>query len=87
MEGKRERPLIAGFIYRVDGRAGHVIPVSGRRGGWVFYHVNRDVHGTVFRGGVADIQPDVEGRLRIDGEATGLTLGDLELVSDGDVRA
>ena len=85
MEGKRERPLIAGFIYRIDGREGHVIPVSGRRGGWVFFRVNRDVHGTVFRGGLTDIQPDLEGRILLAGESTGLTLGDLILVSDGEV--
>ena len=85
MQGKRERPLIAGFIYRIDGCEGHVIPVTGRRGGWVFYRVYRDEHGTVFRGGVADIQPDSEGCIFIDGKATDLKTGDMILVSDGEV--
>ena len=85
MEGKRERPLIAGFIYRVDGREGYVIPVTGRRGGCVFYRVNRDVHGNVFRGGVAEIQPDPDGTICVDGEATGISLSDMILVSDGEL--
>ena len=87
MQGKRERPLIAGFIYRIDGHEGHVIPVTGRRGGWVFYRVNRDVHGTVFRGAVADVQPDSEGCILIDGKATDRTIGDMIIVSGGEVGA
>lgn len=84
MEGKRERPLIAGFIYEVDGYEQHVIPITGRRGGWVFYRVNRDVHGNVFRGGVATLQPDLEGLLLLDGVSTGRTLSDLRFVSEGE---
>lgn len=84
MEGRREHPLIAGFIYDVDGFEHPVIPVTGRRGGLVFYRVCRDVHGNVFRGGLAALQPDPDGALRLAGQPTGRTLADLRLVSEGE---
>jgi len=82
MQGKRERPLIPGFIYRIVGFDDCVIPVTARRGGLVFHRVLQDVHGKVFRGGRAPVQPDAEGRLCLDGEPTGRTLADLELTSE-----
>ena len=84
MQGKRERPLIAGFIYEVDGFDRPVIPITRRRGGWVFYCVNRDVHGNVFRGGVAPLQPDAAGDLLLEGVPIGRTLFDLRFVAEGD---
>ena len=47
----------------------------------------RPTENLLLRRGVADIQPDRVGQIHLDGVSTGMTLGDLILVSDGDVRA
>ena len=83
MESRSEPPLIAGFIYEIDGLNVLVIPVTGRRGGWVFYDVNLDVHGNVFRGGRSAYQLDEDGQILRDGAPTGKTLGDLQFASEG----
>ena len=84
MEGKREHPLTAGFIYEIEGLNVLVIPAREHRGTWAFHDLHLDVHGKVFCGASSVYQPDEDGRILRDGQPTGKTLEDLEFVSEGD---
>ena len=86
MERSHERPLIAGFIYEIDGLNVLVIPVTGRRDGFVFHDVHLDVRGNIFRGGRSPYQPDEDGQILMGEVPTGKTLEDLQFAAEGQAQ-